>query len=228
MDSPANDQDRIDHPRNQAPQIGCCLDDRYRLDAELGRGGAGIIYRAYDTLLEREVAIKVLSAGALSDEGRAHLLHEAQAAARLHHPNIMTVYDVRETITLGGEPGAYIVMELLDCETLRDCGSRSVAEIVAGAQQVCAALEHAHAHGIIHRDLKPENIAVTPDGTAKLLDFGLASTSDALGRARRGRAGGHHRLHGAGADPGARRQRAIGPLRAGRGPLRVRHRPLSL
>jgi ABC-type oligopeptide transport system substrate-binding subunit/predicted Ser/Thr protein kinase len=181
MDSLSNDRgDRNDSSPNQVPSIGSCLDGRYRLDAELGRGGLGVVYRAHDMLLARDVAIKVLVAAALSDEGRARLLREAQAAARLHHPNIITVYDAREPESGALRGGAYIVMELVEGQTLQDCASRSISDMLRGAQQVCAALEHAHAHGIIHRDLKPENIVVTPDGSAKLMDFGLASTPDAL------------------------------------------------
>jgi len=156
-----------------------CLSARYRLDAELGRGGLGVVYRAHDTLLQRDVAVKLLSDAALTEDGRARLLREAQAVARLHHPNIVTVYDVgRDEAASGG--GAYIVMELVEGETLGDCSDRPIAHILSGARQVCAALDHAHSHGIIHRDLKPENIAITPDGVVKLMDFGLASASDAL------------------------------------------------
>jgi serine/threonine-protein kinase len=108
--------------------IGMVLDERYRLDAELGRGGMGVVYRAHDIVLKRDVAVKVMSrAPALGTEGRARLMHEAQAAAQLNHPNIVSVYDAGE---VDGSP--FIVMEL--------------------------ALEHAHAHSVIHRDLKPENV----------------------------------------------------------------------
>jgi tetratricopeptide (TPR) repeat protein len=155
--------------------IGSCLKDRYRLDAELGRGGMGIVYRARDTLLERDVAVKVLSAEVLGTEGRARLLHEAQAAAQLHHPNVVTVHDAGEA-----EGSTFIVMELVEGASLFEQRPQGLDEILAVAQQVCAALEHAHSHGIVHRDLKLENVLLAPDpqagtvGTAKLTDFGLA------------------------------------------------------
>ncbi len=166
--------------------IGTLINERYRLDSELGRGGMGIIYRAHDTLLDREVAIKVLSDSALSTESRARLLREAQAAAQLNHPNIVSVHDAGETDTSAEGPGTggvpFIVMELVEGKSLHNltvAGShqpQAVEETLSIARQVCAALEHAHAHGIIHRDLKPENVLIHPDGTAKLTDFGLART----------------------------------------------------
>ncbi len=149
--------------------IGMVLNDRYRLDAELGRGGMGVVYRAHDILLDRDVAVKVLSATALSTESRARLLREAQAAAKLNHPHIVSIHDAGEA-----EGVPFIVMELVEGESLHDRRPQALDDILAIARQVCAALEHAHAHGIIHRDLKPENVLLTPDGTAKLMDFGLA------------------------------------------------------
>jgi predicted ATPase/DNA-binding SARP family transcriptional activator len=157
------------------PSPTTALHDRYRFEDEIGRGGMSVVYRAHDTLLERDVAVKVMSAAELGTEGRARLLHEARSAAGLNHPNIVTVHDVGEA---DGSP--FIVMELVEGESLYDlkvAGSRSpqaMDEVVAVARQICAALEHAHAHDVIHRDLKPENVMITPDGAAKLMDFGLA------------------------------------------------------
>jgi ABC-type oligopeptide transport system substrate-binding subunit/DNA-binding SARP family transcriptional activator len=145
------------------------LYDRYRLGAELGRGGMGVVYRAHDTLLARDVAFKVLSDSGLGSEGRTRLMHEARSAAGLNHPNIVTVHDVGQA---DGSP--FIVMELVEGPSLRDHRPDALDDILAIARQICAALEHAHAHGIIHRDLKPENVLLAPDGTAKLVDFGLA------------------------------------------------------
>ena len=145
------------------------LANRYRLDAELGRGGMGVIYRAYDTLLDRAVAVKVLSSSGLGSQGRARLLREAQAAAKLNHPNIVSVFDAGEA---DGEP--FIVMELVEGESLHDRRPADLDEIVSLARQICAALDHAHSHNIVHRDLKPENVLITSDGAAKLTDFGLA------------------------------------------------------
>jgi serine/threonine protein kinase/DNA-binding SARP family transcriptional activator len=162
------------------------LRDRYHLGAEIGRGGMGVVYHAFDTLLERDVAIKAFSATALDTEGRNRLLHEARAAAGLNHPNIVVIYDAGEAIpstrfakhpersewTRQATP--FIVMELIQGQSLHDFGVQELDEIVPIARQICAALEHAHTHGIVHRDLKPENVLLTPDGTAKLMDFGLA------------------------------------------------------
>jgi LuxR family maltose regulon positive regulatory protein len=150
-------------------QVGALLNERYRLDAELGQGGMGVIYRAHDTLLDRDVAIKVLSATSLDAERRARLLHEAQASAKLNHPNIVSVHDAGEA---DGVP--FAVMELVEGDSLHERRPQALEDILLIAQQVCAALEHAHAHGIIHRDLKPENVLITPDGSVKLTDFGLA------------------------------------------------------
>jgi hypothetical protein len=156
------------------PMIGTTLQSRYRLDAELGRGGMGVVYRAHDTLLDRAVAVKLLSDSKLGSEGHARLLREAQAAAQLDHPNIVSVYDVGQA---DGAP--FIVMQLVEGESLQARKPQAVAEIIAIARQLCAALEHAHAHGVVHRDLKPENILVAADGSVRLMDFGLARSRGA-------------------------------------------------
>ncbi len=149
--------------------IGTVVDTRYRIDAELGQGGMGTLYRAHDILLERDVAIKMLNDPGLGSQGRAHLLHEAQSAARLDHPNIVAIYDVGEA---DGMP--FIVMQYIQGKSLHELRPNNLGELIAIIRQVCAALEHAHQHGIIHRDLKPENVLITVDGIAKLSDFGLA------------------------------------------------------
>ena len=145
------------------------INNRYLVKSELGRGGMGIVYRAHDTLLERDVAVKVLWSSALGSQGRARLLREAQAAARLNHPNIINIYDAGDADGL-----SYIVMELLDGDSLYEHKPETLEEVLRIIRQICDALEHAHAHGIIHRDLKPENVIVTSQGTAKLTDFGLS------------------------------------------------------
>lgn len=154
--------------------IGTLLNERYRLDQELGKGGMGAVFSGYDLLLDREVAIKVVNqAGqsSLSTEGKARLLHEAQAAAKLNHPNIVSIYDAGEA---DGVP--FIVMELIHGESLYELPPLPIRQVISVARQICAALEHAHSHGIIHRDLKPENVILTLDGRVKLTDFGLART----------------------------------------------------
>ena len=98
--------------------IGTLLNNRYRLDAQIGQGGMRVVYRAHDTLLDRDVAVKVLSETALDAEGRARLLREAQAAAQLNHPNVVSVHDAGRAAQIGGTP--FIVMELVDGESLRE------------------------------------------------------------------------------------------------------------
>jgi tetratricopeptide (TPR) repeat protein len=142
---------------------------RYLLENTLGAGGMGVIYAGFDKTLERPVAIKLLTEGALGTEGRSRLLTEAKAAAALNHPNIVTVHDAGE---FEGKP--YIVMELVEGRSLHEERPKEVDEILQVATQLAAALEHAHSHNIIHRDLKPENVILASDGTAKLMDFGLA------------------------------------------------------
>ncbi|MFN2263345.1 MAG: ABC transporter substrate-binding protein [Anaerolineales bacterium] len=145
------------------------VDERYYLYEEIGRGGTGIVYRAHDVLLNREVAIKVVSAGTLGVEEGKHLLEEAQAAARLNHPNIISIYDAGEA---GGT--AYIVMERGEGLSLAENKPKILEDIIGVIQQICSALDYAHTHGIVHRDLKPENVILRTDGSIKLTDFGLA------------------------------------------------------
>lgn len=145
------------------------LNDRYQLREELGRGGMGEVYRAHDKVLDRQVAVKLLGDSGLGTEGRQRMLREAQAIAKLNHPNIVQVFDAGE---LEGSP--YIVMELVEGDSLDQRPPKDLAATVEIARQICAALEHAHQHDIVHRDLKPENVVIADDGSAKLMDFGLA------------------------------------------------------
>lgn len=154
--------------------IGQTLLKRYKIESQLGQGGMGTVYRAHDTLLNRPVAVKVLSAQGLGTEGKARMLAEARAAAKLNHPNIVTVFDAGEVNSI-----PFVVMELISGQTLRDIPPPEVNEVIRIAREICDALEHAHTNGIIHRDLKLENIFLTQTGTIKLVDFGLARSSDA-------------------------------------------------
>jgi serine/threonine-protein kinase len=145
----------------------------YRIESKLGEGGMGAVYRATDTRLNRDVAIKVLPDSFAADAGRmARFRREARVLASLNHPNIAAIYDI--------EQGA-IVMELVEGADLK--GPISVDTAMAYARQMAAGLEAAHERGIIHRDLKPANIKVTPDGVVKLLDFGLAKAAEPEGAA---------------------------------------------
>ena len=153
--------------------IGTTLNDRYRLDEEVGRGGMGAVYRAHDSTLDRDVAIKMVSGLDLDTQGQARLLQEAQAIAKLNHPNIVSVYDAGQVD--GGESSApYIVMEFVSGKTLYESPPEDLEGILSVASQVSLALDHAHSQGIVHRDLKPENVLLEDDGTAKLMDFGIA------------------------------------------------------
>jgi predicted ATPase len=161
--------------------IGALLNGRYHLDAELGQGGLGVVYRAHDTLLDRDVAVKVLSAAVLTAETRARLLHEARFVAQLNHPNVVSVYDAGEAEWPGtGGAIPFLVMELVEGPSLHECRPSHLEETLAIVRQVCAALEHAHARGIVHRDLKPENVLLLTSSSsdagpvAKLVDFGLS------------------------------------------------------
>lgn len=156
--------------------LGNVLRDRYRLDSELGRGGMGTVYRATDLELQREVAVKVLSASSHTTDGRERLIREARAAAALNHPHIVTIHDVGEA---GGLP--FLVMELVAGPRLSQAKPTDLSRVVDIAVQICEALEHAHTNSIVHRDLKPDNVLLSGShsGTVKLADLGLALPASA-------------------------------------------------
>jgi serine/threonine-protein kinase len=140
----------------------------YRIISKLGEGGMGTVYRATDSRLRRDVAIKVLPETFAADADRmARFEREAQMLAALNHPNIAAIYGIEHSA---------IVMELVDGEELK--GPTTVDTAIAYAKQLTAALEAAHEKGIIHRDLKPANIKITPEGILKVLDFGLAKAAE--------------------------------------------------
>jgi len=143
----------------------------YQILAPIGKGGMGEVYRARDTKLEREVAIKVLPAALAQDPERlTRFEREAKVLASLNHPNIATIYGVEES-----DGGRALAMELVRGEILR--GPLPLETALHYAKQIADALETAHDQGIVHRDLKPANIMITPDGVVKVLDFGLAAIS---------------------------------------------------
>jgi serine/threonine protein kinase len=150
----------------------------YEIKSLIGSGGMGEVYRARDSRLGRDVAIKVLPSSLTADSNRLRRFeHEAQAAAALNHPNILAVFQ------MGTHEGApYLVAELLEGETLREQITRGQAPLrkaIDSAMQIARGLAAAHEKGIVHRDLKPENIFVTKDGRVKILDFGLAKLTQA-------------------------------------------------
>lgn len=145
----------------------------YDVVEPLGAGGMGEVWRARDTQLEREVALKVLPMAAETDDSaRRRLLREARMASKLNHPNVCTIYEVGEAEGL-----SYIAMELVDGRSLADMlrdGPLPPEKVLRYGEQVAEALDHAHSRGVVHRDLKGANVVITKEGRAKVLDFGLA------------------------------------------------------
>ena len=193
----------------------------YRIIDKIGEGGMGEVYRASDTRLGRDVAIKILpEAFARDPERLARFEREARVLASLNHPNIATIHGVEEADGL-----RFLVLELVEGVTLRDKladGAQPTKNLVRLATQIAEGLAKAHAAGVVHRDLKPENVMLAEDGHAKILDFGLAKTSAedgdldtvaptaAIVETEAGPRHGHHQLHVAGA----------GSRRRGRSPVR--------
>jgi len=153
----------------------------YCITSKLGEGGMGAVYRATDTKLNRDVAIKILPDAFAGDAERmARFAREAQVLASLNHPNIAAIYGTEERA---------LVMELVEGPTLAERlagGPISVPEALSIARQIADALEAAHDKGIVHRDLKPSNVKITPEGMVKVLDFGLAKSAGDSGSARSG------------------------------------------
>src|SRR4030095_339676 len=155
------------------------LASRYRLVERLGSGGMSVVWRGFDEVLGRQVAVKVLPPSTSADPSfRRRLRAEAQAAARLSHPHITNVYDYGEATTVDGEPVPYVVMELVDGESLAAVLARVRRRPGPAAVRICAevsaALAAAHARGIVHRDVTPANVMLTPTG-AKVVDFGISA-----------------------------------------------------
>lgn len=159
---------------NVLTQIG-----RYRVESELGRGAMGVVFKAFDPVVERVVAIKTIPLSVEDPEVLVHRLQrEAKAVGQLEHPNIVTLYDAGEA------SGAfYIAMQFIQGETLQERMSRQrwflLKEIQVFFRQICAALDYAHRLGVVHRDIKPSNIMITPEGLVKLTDFGIAKLAGA-------------------------------------------------
>ncbi|WFE56283.1 serine/threonine-protein kinase [Micromonospora sp. WMMD712] len=156
------------------------LDGRYRLEQRIGVGGMSEVWRAHDAVLDRPVAVKLISPG--RDEVPVERIRaEARSAARLVHPNVASVHDFGTAPALPGRPVPYIVMELAEGETLAAhlrAGPLDWRIAVRVCAEIAAALAAAHAHGIVHRDVKPANVVLTPCGV-KVLDFGIATPAGA-------------------------------------------------
>lgn len=163
----------------------------YRIVSRLGAGGMGEVYKARDTTLERDVALKTLSPEFLTQVDRVRrFMQEARSASALNHPHIVTIYEIGQVAVsaeqAGGGPGEpdvtfhYIAMEFIDGNTLRQMIAKGtdIRQLLEVMSQVCDGLAKAHGAGIVHRDLKPDNIMVTSDGYAKIVDFGLAKLTE--------------------------------------------------
>jgi serine/threonine protein kinase len=169
--------------------LGTLLGGRYRLDAEIGRGGMSTVYRAFDTVLERPVAIKLMHREIATDSDQLERFRrEARAVAQLNHPHIVTVIDAGEEpsehdVAHGDEPEVgtpYIVLEYVDGETLKQLirrdGPLQITQAIAYAIEIARALGAAHERLIVHRDVKPQNVLISSEGSAKITDFGIART----------------------------------------------------
>jgi serine/threonine protein kinase len=165
--------------------LGTLLGGRYRLDAQIGRGGMSTVYRAFDTVLERPVAIKLMHREIATDSDQLERFRrEARSVARLSHPHIVTVIDAGEEPSEDGlEPGVgtpYIVLEYVEGETLKQLiqaeGPLEISQAIAYAIEIARALGAAHERMIVHRDVKPQNVLIGEEGGAKITDFGIART----------------------------------------------------
>ena len=180
-------------------QVGTLLSGRYRLDARIGAGGMSTVYRAFDTVLERQVAIKLMHREIAADADQLERFRrEARAVAQLNHPHVVGVIDAGEAPapeeqTGFGEPAAmpYIVFEYVEGETLKNrirrMGRLPVDEAIAYAIEIARALCAAHSRGIVHRDIKPQNVLIDEEGSAKVTDFGIARSLDEEGLTAEGR-----------------------------------------
>ncbi len=174
--------------------IGTLLGGRYRVDAEIGRGGMSTVYRAFDTVLERPVAIKVMHREIASDSDQLERFRrEARAVAQINHPHVVTVIDAGEEPSADGDGSGspYIVFEFVDGETLKSIirreGPLPIPQAIAYAIETARALGAAHEHHIVHRDVKPHNILVSEEGGAKITDFGIARSLSEEGLTMAGR-----------------------------------------
>ena len=175
----------IDPSNPETSLVGAQL-GKYQVRAEIGHGGMGKVYKAYDPTLERYVALKVLAPHLTwEEEFVERFLREARAAAKLKHPNIVTIYDVGRT---GG--WYYFTMDFVEGNTLaqliRDRGPMSVEDALRILRPLAGALDYAHEHGLVHRDVKPSNVVVSDEGLVTLMDFGIARASQATRLTRSG------------------------------------------
>jgi tRNA A-37 threonylcarbamoyl transferase component Bud32 len=176
--------------------LGTLIGGRYRLDAQIGRGGMSTVYRAFDIVLERPVAIKLMHREIAADSDQLERFRrEARSVAQLNHPHVVTVIDAGEEPSSDGEnPGdgcPYIVLEYVEGETLKDVirreGPLEIPQAIAYAIEIARALGAAHERQIVHRDVKPHNVLLSGEGGAKITDFGIARTLTEEGLTMAGR-----------------------------------------
>lgn len=177
--APAQQSESPQAHRVSLQQLSCALvmpqHERYEFIAKIGQGGNGVIYKALDQMLAREIVIKMIGSSSLpSVTARKFFLREAQTAAQLNHPNIVTIFDMGEI-----EQQPYIAMEYVNGENLADLVERGTLPMPADqlgpiVDQLCDAMTYAHDRGVVHRDIKLENVMINLDGDVKLMDFGLA------------------------------------------------------
>lgn len=159
--------------------IGEILNDRYKIQAEIGQGGMAIVYEGQDLLLDRKVAVKILRPEHMTDESFVEKFkHEAKAVARISHPHVVSIFDIGRD-----NKYHYLVMEIIEGQNLKDIisnrGQLSITEALDIAHQICSALEVAHSKNIIHCDIKPHNVILDNDKTVKVTDFGIARAVNA-------------------------------------------------
>src|ERR1700693_2860771 len=172
--------------------LGTLLGGRYRIDAQIGRGGMSTVYRAFDMVLDRPVAIKLMHREIASDSDQLERFRrEARSVAQLNHPHIVTVIDAGEEPAEDGGSTPYIVLEYVEGETLKELirreGPLDIPQALAYAIEIARALGAAHERMIVHRDVKPQNVLIGEEGGAKITDFGIARTLTEEGLTMAGR-----------------------------------------
>ena len=198
---------------------GSLFADRYEIIEDLGQGGMGKVYKAFDRKVRERIAVKLIRPAIAAEPSTLERFHqELKIARQIVHKNICRMFDIGEA-----QGRHFITMEYVSGEDLR-CLIKRIGHFTFGkavfiARQVCEGLAEAHAMGIVHRDLKPQNIMIDKDGNAKIMDFGIARSIESKGMTRIRHDHRHPRIHVPGAGRGDRGRPAVGPLFPGDHPL---------